>query len=181
MTDFGGNTRVREKIIQDLHIQAPNRPFLRFDPPLLARSVDYIFFITADVDLQVNPNECSDVAWVSPSELEEMIADPSMSCRSSISTFQPGHDETFTDNFYAPCVFIDSANSFTPWFELIVKRFLKSWWKSLLDQSPTNQVDASVLANSQDSVIHRMSDPKPIIDGRPETDPQPPSVELVVA
>ncbi|KAH9455960.1 hypothetical protein Pst134EA_011205 [Puccinia striiformis f. sp. tritici] len=39
--------------------------------------IDYILFLTAEVDLNVNPNECSDVRWVSPTELKSMIADPS--------------------------------------------------------------------------------------------------------
>ncbi|KAG0146688.1 hypothetical protein CROQUDRAFT_77442, partial [Cronartium quercuum f. sp. fusiforme G11] len=86
--------------------------------------IDYIFFITADVDLQVNPNECSDIAWVSKSELEAMIADPN--------------------------------NSFTPWFELIVQKFLYPWWKLLMDRSTEGAVDAHVLGQAHDKIIHRM-------------------------
>lgn len=38
--------------------------------------VDYIFFIKADVDLAVNPNEVRDVKYVTPDELRAMFAQP---------------------------------------------------------------------------------------------------------
>lgn len=87
--------------------------------------IDYILFITAEVDLHVNQNECSEVAWVSPSDLRSMIADPS--------------------------------NHFTPWFKLIVNRFLFPWWNVLLSRSKDQPIDARVLTNAKDDLIHRMS------------------------
>ena len=39
--------------------------------------VDYIFFIKADVTLDVSPNEVRDVKWVTPDELRAMFDDPS--------------------------------------------------------------------------------------------------------
>ncbi|PLW08912.1 hypothetical protein PCASD_22298 [Puccinia coronata f. sp. avenae] len=87
--------------------------------------IDYILFLTAEVDLNVNPNECSDVTWVSPTELKSMIA--------------------------------DSSNHFTPWFELIVNRFLFPWWKDLLDRSQDRPINAHLIADAQDDTIHRMS------------------------
>ncbi|EFP90192.1 isopentenyl-diphosphate Delta-isomerase [Puccinia graminis f. sp. tritici CRL 75-36-700-3] len=87
--------------------------------------IDYILFLTADVDLNVNPNECSDVTWVSPNELKTMIADPS--------------------------------NHFTPWFKLIVDRFLFPWWNDLLDRSKDKLVNAHLIADAKDNTIHRMS------------------------
>ena len=39
--------------------------------------VDYIFFIKADVTLDVSPNEVRDVKWVTPDELRAMFADAS--------------------------------------------------------------------------------------------------------
>ncbi|KAH9817872.1 NUDIX hydrolase domain-like protein [Melampsora americana] len=90
--------------------------------------IDYIFFITAEVDLEVNPNECSDVAWVSQSELQDMLNEPN--------------------------------NAFTPWFKLIVGRFLFPWWKVLLERSIDSPVDARVLAEAHDKIIHRMNEAK---------------------
>jgi len=86
--------------------------------------IDYILFLTAEVDLNVNPNECSDVTWVSPTELKSMIADPN--------------------------------NNFTPWFKLIVDRFLFPWWNDLLNRSKNQQVNAHLIADAQDNTIHRM-------------------------
>ncbi|WAQ83922.1 hypothetical protein PtA15_4A372 [Puccinia triticina] len=87
--------------------------------------IDYILFLTCDVDLNVNPNECSEVTWVSPAELKSMIADPN--------------------------------NHFTPWFKLIVDRFLFPWWNDLLDRSKDQRVNAHLIADAKDNVIHRMN------------------------
>jgi isopentenyl-diphosphate Delta-isomerase len=40
--------------------------------------VDYILFIVAKVDLEVNPNEVRDTKYVSPSELKEMFNQPEL-------------------------------------------------------------------------------------------------------
>lgn len=40
-------------------------------------TVDYIFFIKADVDLKINPNEVRDYKYVTPEELKAMFADSS--------------------------------------------------------------------------------------------------------
>lgn len=40
--------------------------------------VDYILFIKAAVDLEINPNEVQDTKYVSPEELKEMFKDPSL-------------------------------------------------------------------------------------------------------
>ncbi|KAI8453151.1 isopentenyl-diphosphate delta-isomerase [Phakopsora pachyrhizi] len=50
----------------------------------------------------------------------------------------------------------DPSNSFTPWFELIVNKFLFSWWEELLKQSEGKSVDTKLLTNFQDGKIHRM-------------------------
>jgi isopentenyl-diphosphate delta-isomerase len=42
------------------------------------RTVDYILFIKANVDLKPNPNEVRDTKDVSPERLKEMFADPSL-------------------------------------------------------------------------------------------------------
>jgi isopentenyl-diphosphate delta-isomerase len=49
------------------------------DPPrLTVGAVDYILFIKADVDLDVNPNEVRDTRFVSQEDLKEMFKDPSL-------------------------------------------------------------------------------------------------------
>lgn len=40
--------------------------------------VDYILFIQADVDLNVNPNEAKDTRYVTPEELKAMFKDKSL-------------------------------------------------------------------------------------------------------
>ena len=39
--------------------------------------MDYILFMKANVDLDVNPNEIRDVKYVTPDELKAMFADSS--------------------------------------------------------------------------------------------------------
>jgi isopentenyldiphosphate isomerase len=41
-------------------------------------TVDYIFFIKADVDLEINPNEVRDSKYVTADELRAMFVDPSI-------------------------------------------------------------------------------------------------------
>ncbi|BGO97396.1 isopentenyl-diphosphate delta-isomerase idi1 [Rhodotorula toruloides] len=44
--------------------------------------IDYIFFLRLDLKTDINPNEVSDVKWVSKADLEEFFKDPT-------STFTP--------------------------------------------------------------------------------------------
>lgn len=41
-------------------------------------TVDYILFIQADVDLNINPNEVGDATYVSPDELKAMFQKPGL-------------------------------------------------------------------------------------------------------
>ena len=45
---------------------------------LTPRPVDYILFIKADVDLDINPNEVRDSAFVTQDELKAMFQDKSL-------------------------------------------------------------------------------------------------------
>ncbi|EGU11365.1 Isopentenyl-diphosphate Delta-isomerase [Rhodotorula toruloides ATCC 204091] len=45
-------------------------------------TIDYIFFLRLDLKTDINPNEVSDVKWVSKADLEEFFKDPT-------STFTP--------------------------------------------------------------------------------------------
>lgn len=44
----------------------------------LTTPVDYILFIQADVDLNINPNEVRDARYVSPTELKDMFKQPGL-------------------------------------------------------------------------------------------------------
>lgn len=66
--------------------------------------IDYILFIKAEVELDINPNEVQSVKYVSQDQLREIIATA---------------DETGT--------------KLTPWFKLIDTNFLYKWWDSLED------------------------------------------------
>ncbi|KAJ2438065.1 isopentenyl-diphosphate delta-isomerase idi1 [Coemansia sp. RSA 2424] len=68
--------------------------------------IDYILFIKADVDLDVNPNEVRGVKYVSKQEMMNIIDTA---------------EETGT--------------KLTPWFKLIDTNFLYKWWDQLDDLS----------------------------------------------
>lgn len=102
------------------------------DRPLQPLVVDYILFITADVNLDVNPNECSDVAWVSRDELRSMFDEPGK----PVFTLLDYHRSLIGPSHFA-------ANHFTPWFKLIVNRFLYPWWDQLLGETAQAKEGAS--------------------------------------
>jgi len=70
VTASGASTRVSSKLVLDI------------DSAIAASThhcpVDYILFIKADVDLNVNPNEVRDSAWVSQDDLKAMFQDKSL-------------------------------------------------------------------------------------------------------
>ncbi|KAL7339061.1 isopentenyl-diphosphate delta-isomerase [Rhodotorula toruloides] len=68
LDDFAYLTRI--------HYYAPS------DKIWAEHEIDYIFFLTLDPKTNINPNEVSDVKWVSKADLEEFFKDPS-------STFTP--------------------------------------------------------------------------------------------
>ncbi|KPI38170.1 Isopentenyl-diphosphate Delta-isomerase [Cyphellophora attinorum] len=73
--------------------------------------IDYILFIEAEVDLEINKNEVKDTRWVSPDELRQMFKD--------VET-QSGKDRDL---------------KYTPWFRLICESFLFKWWDALEQKS----------------------------------------------
>ncbi|KAJ1882083.1 isopentenyl-diphosphate delta-isomerase idi1 [Coemansia sp. RSA 1722] len=66
--------------------------------------IDYILFIKADVDLDINPNEVMSYKWVSMDEMKEIVEGA----------------ET-------------SGTKLTPWFKLIDESFLYKWWAQIDD------------------------------------------------
>ncbi|KAI1639793.1 NUDIX hydrolase domain-like protein [Biscogniauxia mediterranea] len=55
-----------------IHYKAPS------DGKWGEHEIDYILFIKANVDLDVNPNEVKDTKYVSPDDLKKQFADPSL-------------------------------------------------------------------------------------------------------
>lgn len=71
--------------------------------------IDYILFIEADVDLDVNKNEARDTKYVDAEELRAMIKT----------------DEEAISG---------GKSYFTPWFRLICHTMLFKWWEGLMDK-----------------------------------------------
>ena len=70
--------------------------------------IDYILFIEAEPDLDVNVNEVQDTAWVSQDELKQLFKD---------AENREGKGKDF---------------KFTPWFRLICESMLYEWWDALV-------------------------------------------------
>ncbi|KAJ1882091.1 isopentenyl-diphosphate delta-isomerase idi1 [Coemansia sp. RSA 1722] len=66
--------------------------------------IDYILFIKADVDLDINPNEVMSYKWVSMDEMKEIVEGAE-----------------------------SSGTKLTPWFKLIDESFLYKWWAQIDD------------------------------------------------
>ena len=72
----------------------------RQDEDWIEREIDHCLVIHADVDVNPNPNEVSEVKWVSQKELEEMLVSD------------------------------DSENVIAPWFRCIAARIMDDdWWR----------------------------------------------------
>jgi isopentenyl-diphosphate delta-isomerase len=86
----GVKRAAQRKLDQELGIKAEQVPIEKFD--FLTRihykapsdgkwgehEIDYILFIKADVDLNINPNEARDAKYVAADELKEMFKDESL-------------------------------------------------------------------------------------------------------
>jgi isopentenyl-diphosphate Delta-isomerase len=69
--------------------------------------IDYILFIEAQVDVEVNENEVQDTRWVDAAELRQMFKDVESASGK------------------------DKALKYTPWFRLICEGMLFEWWAAL--------------------------------------------------
>lgn len=79
--------------------------------------IDYILFIEADVDLNINENEVQATRWVSADELRQMFKD--VDSKSGV----------------------DQALKYTPWFRLICEGMLFRWWDALVQGKLTTFTD----------------------------------------
>jgi hypothetical protein len=109
----------------------------------LAIKVDYILFITADVDVTPNKNEIRDYRYVDKTELQAMFDEKGRS-----NCFLKQEPALMELNF--------QGNSFTPWFKLIARDFLFGWWDELLKRKTS---DGKVSAKS----LHDVADGTQVI------------------
>ncbi|KAJ1920751.1 isopentenyl-diphosphate delta-isomerase idi1 [Mycoemilia scoparia] len=113
---LGVRRAAQRKLLQELGIRPEQVPLDKFvyltrihykapsDGLWGEHEIDYILFIKADVDLDINPNEVQSTKYVTKEELKEMIA---------------------TAN--------EKGVKITPWFSLIDKTLLYKWWDNLDD------------------------------------------------
>lgn len=73
----------------------------------LVPAVDYVFIMKADVKLDINPNEVQAVRYVEKMELRELF------------------ESAKADGI-----------KITPWFRLIVEKFLYTWWDQIDNLGP---------------------------------------------
>ncbi|PXY75203.1 MAG: hypothetical protein CXX81_19020, partial [Methanobacteriota archaeon] len=88
--------------IEDFHLITKMHYRARADIKWIEHELDHILLIQADVDLDINPNEISEIRWVNKSQLEDLISN------------SPNNGE-----FIAP------------WFNEIYSRFTSQWWGHL--------------------------------------------------
>jgi geranylgeranyl diphosphate synthase type I len=88
--------------IDDFHLITKMHYRARADVKWIEHELDHILFIQADVNLDINPNEISEIRWVNKSELEDLI------------TNSP-----------------DNGEIIAPWFNEIYSRFTSQWWGHL--------------------------------------------------
>eukprot|EP00047_Mylnosiga_fluctuans_P017680 m.63654 g.63654 ORF g.63654 m.63654 type:complete len:226 (-) comp7207_c0_seq1:145-822(-) len=72
--------------------------------------VDYIFFVQADVDLAINPNEVKSYRYLTKEALKEFLN-----------------------------VAEQESLPVTPWFRLVVQNFLFKWWDTLGQPAPAEE------------------------------------------
>ena len=83
--------------------------------------IDYILFVEADVDLDVNENEVRDTRWVSQEELKAMVREEEE------ITLNDQHANPGDNLTKGP------ALQYTPWFRLICEEMLWEWWDALVE------------------------------------------------
>lgn len=64
--------------------------------------IDYVLFIKKDVNVQVNPNEVKSYCFVDQEKMRQTLQDAE-----------------------------DGKIVITPWFDLLCKKFLFTWWENL--------------------------------------------------
>lgn len=100
----------------------------RMNADWIEREIDHILMIQADVELNPNPNEVSNVKWVSAAELEDMLVEP------------------------------DGDDVIAPWFRCIAARLMnEEWWSAIGDKEACEALQDNVIHDMGD-VTHMLPD-----------------------
>ena len=114
--------------IDDFHFITKMRYSARMNADWIEREIDHILMIQADVELNPNPNEVSDVKWVSAAELEELLVEP------------------------------DSNDVIAPWFRCIAARLMnEEWWSAIGDKEACEALQDDLIHDMGD-VTHMLPD-----------------------
>ena len=93
--------------IEDFHFMTKMRYSARMNETWIEREIDHILIAQVDVELNPNPNEVSEIAWVTYEELEELLLEE-----------EP------------------TNGSIAPWFRCIAARIMdEEWWNAVGDSS----------------------------------------------
>ena len=137
--------------VDDMVFMTKMRYSARMNPEWIEREVDHILVLCADVDLHPNPNEVSNILWVSQEKMEEMLVEER-----------------------------DADQAIAPWFRCIAARIMTDdWWKhhndkaaltSISDDSIHDMGDITdMLPNAVGSdLLTAIREVKPLIEARIE-------------
>lgn len=114
--------------IDDFVLITKMRYSARMNADWIEREIDHILMIQADVELNPNPNEVSNVKWVSAAELEDMLVEP------------------------------DGDDVIAPWFRCIAARLMnEEWWSAIGDKEACEALQDNVIHDMGD-VTHMLPD-----------------------
>ncbi len=100
----------------------------RMSEEWIEREIDHILIIKADVDVNFNENEVSEIKWVSQEELEEMLVAE-----------------------------VEGDGEIAPWFRCIASRLMTDeWWQAVGDSEKISQISDDVIHDMGD-VSHMLS------------------------
>lgn len=100
----------------------------RMDEEWIEREIDHILIIKADVDVNFNENEVSEVKWVSQEELEELLVAE-----------------------------VEGDGEIAPWFRCIASRLMTDeWWQAVGDSEKISQISDDIIHDMGD-VSHMLS------------------------
>ncbi|MFQ3316850.1 MAG: geranylgeranyl diphosphate synthase type I [Candidatus Poseidoniaceae archaeon] len=98
--------------VEDFHFMTKMRYSARMNETWIEREIDHILIAQVDVELNPNPNEVSDVAWVTYEELEELLLEE-----------EPKN------------------GSIAPWFRCIAARIMnREWWNAVGNNSALEEL-----------------------------------------
>ena len=92
-------------VIDDFHLITKMIYSSRMNPDWIEREIDHILMIQADVDVEINQNEVSEIKWVTQEELHEMLVSD-----------------------------VQGDGEIAPWFRCIASRLMNNdWWQAAGD------------------------------------------------